>query len=407
MSLIILCTTLYINYNQAQTFDRHTGPFVQKGDFYFVENSDMAFQKVSVKKDPNDFRVVVLGGSQALGDPYTVSDKSLSLLIAEELGIPIRGGISYWLQKFLGAKLPTKNVQVINMGVGSRGMDEIVELFRGSVDLIKPDLVFLLAGNNERDYRYMTGVSFLLYPEYRPELDNVKGLLHDKYLLHLKMLQKITEKRQIPLILSTVPTNLKSWSPYVAPNLKEAALLLKDQAHSKKEVKDPGLKAINYFYRGQYLLGKGLFQAAYQSFQMAKENDLVSLRCSQKINNSLRNFPTGPLLLKLDLEEIMRQYADSKIPGSDLFMDYVHLKLHGYILAASHLADKILKIENPKAEFKISMEEVKALEKVYWKGIYRRNFRYRNLFKWFRLRVLHFGDDISEENYRHIEKNYQ
>jgi hypothetical protein len=87
---------------------------------------------VPVEKAPDELRVLLLGGSATAG-----------------WNLPWTQNIAGIAQRELDAALPDRQVRVYNLGRSGWATAQVLELFDGVVDPLKPDVVVLVAGNNE------------------------------------------------------------------------------------------------------------------------------------------------------------------------------------------------------------------------------------------------------------------
>ena len=137
---------------------------------------DIEQTEVPVRKDPNTYRVFVLGASVEYGEPFGPE-----------------GAFSHWLDERLRNYCPDHTLEVINCARKGFGSVRICNIFN---EVIKydPDLIILSIGGNEiRDYRFHR---LEINIEIRPVLKMVKRFLDNSYIFrmffHLFFKERIT-----------------------------------------------------------------------------------------------------------------------------------------------------------------------------------------------------------------------
>lgn len=90
-------------------------------------------QVVPSERSPDEFRVVVVGGSTAAGD-----------------GLPFGEGPVDVATRTLAAQLPDREVRVLNLGRSGWSSNQVATVLEASIDRLDPDVVLAFLGNNER-----------------------------------------------------------------------------------------------------------------------------------------------------------------------------------------------------------------------------------------------------------------
>ena len=175
-----------------------------------------------VKKPANEFRIVVTGGSFAIGDPYVAEFRNNSNTY---LGY---GGIPDWLQADLSARYPSRRIKVINAGVSGGNSDFVRDVVEQLVDKANPDLMILITGNNE-GFVAKTSVNDTLYqwilyrtlkrsllpsfskkerPLFPPQDPDNQAIAKNYQSNVLDMIHRVKNKGA-QILVATMPINLK------------------------------------------------------------------------------------------------------------------------------------------------------------------------------------------------------
>ena len=228
-------------------------PYVNVSPFYFFSRTKsdgveyaqilhkFAYEQLSVRftvaKSPETIRIFCVGGSACAGWP----------LSAEQM-------FSTYLRKLLETALPNQKIEVINAAAHGFASYRIRGIFNELLEL-NPDAILVYTGNNEfletRNYEtlgWFTGrlktvqwlrshfvkpktrftddelkdVAFVFYEKIKqralnlrknPEqFENVKA--HYQY--SIERMARGAQKKGIPVLLCTVPVNLRHWLPTVS-----------------------------------------------------------------------------------------------------------------------------------------------------------------------------------------------
>lgn len=283
--------------------------FVREGSSFVSAHPSMVRQSFSVEKAPDEFRVFVLGSSQAMGTPYVHQD--FNRMSGRLLGLPNEGGISTWLAAYLQRLLPASRVKVINAAMGGQDLASTVETLKDALALGQPDLLVILEGNNERALPEIGG-GYLLPPE--ADLREAVGRLTASFELELTRLAALIQEAGVPAYLLTVPNNLRDFEP-------------------------AGREAAEEWRQAKALDASGEFAAARERYLRAKDLDRAFLRTRTPWNQAIRR-AHGRSLRVLDMERIVGAAAGDGIPGEDLFHDYCHLRLAANRLVAFEIAKR-------------------------------------------------------------------
>ncbi len=325
-----------------------------------------------VEREPERLRLVVSGGSFAMGTPYA----------HQRHGEERAGGLSWWLRTRLAERLPEHPPELLNLAGGGQSSTRVLQVLEQAM-AVEPDLVLVASCNNEgslapnlieRSLRQMAGVRFLsklLQPgptlDERPLYtlqDTDYQQLQAQFERNLAAMARITEARGVPLLLATLPVNLRyeggipgtlqarseggplrsvvrecragdcPWDTH-EPCVGEARALLEagqtDQGRAALEACDD-LEALRWL--GLLSHSEGEHDTARQL--LAQYAELVPRgRCRPGLNQAIRELAArhdGVLLLDLDARSTALS-ADG-IADQRLFVDNCHMSWVGYGLMA-------------------------------------------------------------------------
>ena len=359
------------------------------------------------EKDPGTLRVFCLGGSASAGWPHPPGEIH-----------------SVYLQQALERSFPDRSFEVINVGAHAYAAYR-VRLILDQVLRYEPDLLVLYSGNNEfLEHRRYPAVSTALaravvvanhsalfrwlrshlvsafFPEnslsaQRRE-DALDGLasklrqqavdlrrdpaqlarVEEHYAYSVRTMSEAARRAGVPVILATVPVNLRGWRPNASANRLEGRALARWQEAFDggrvallEEAPDRALRALaaaaeleplhahTHFLVGQAHLHGGDPQRALESFGRARDLDQNPFRALSSFNDILREIAArNDGILLADLERAFEQASEPGGPGFDLFLDYVHPTVEGNRLVARTLFDTIVEaglmgLESAEATF--------------------------------------------------------
>lgn len=170
--------------------------FVDKGDRLVSAGPGMVRFEFEKLKPPGEFRVFLFGSSQAMGSPYVHQGYDDVVSFFGLLRMPNRGGMSTWLEQDLQALLPGRRVRVFNAAMGARDLADAKAAVAEALGVGSPDLVVLLAGNNERrDPRIRAGLDLAADGTL---LDDIVRSLTAGYQSGLAGIVRLLEARRTP-----------------------------------------------------------------------------------------------------------------------------------------------------------------------------------------------------------------
>ncbi|MEX5219619.1 MAG: hypothetical protein NW701_17450 [Nitrospira sp.] len=386
----------YLNFGQVDSF------FVRKeinGEpYYQVANREVYRERnilFPVRKQANTFRIFCLGGSASAGWPHP----------ADEI-------YSAYLQHALQRAYPIRNIEVINVSAHAYAGYRVRLIFQEIIQF-EPDLVVIYSGNNEfiekriyseaqswqkpltsilnRSYlaRRVKGSSLgrrlwpdnTLLPEERQHVAYEQWSKIEQLALDLRknpqQYEKVKEhyefsihsmvttarEKGVPVVLVTVPVNLRDWRPNVSyqslvgerladweQHYRNGRRLLwlgdtagAVQAFSISTQLSP-LHAESHFMLALALEELHDYDAAFQAYSRARDLDHNPFRAPSDLNRILRRIAGQTENVSLaDAERAFQAASAPLAPGFDLFLDYVHPTKRGNLLVAQAVYDEIVR----------------------------------------------------------------
>lgn len=186
-----------------------------------------------------------------------------------------------------------------------------------------------------------------------------------------------SQRGKVPIILCTVPVNLRDWLPAVSRHNLAGERLeqwqkLYNQARRcvlvgnyqkgippiRQAIALESEHAESYFWLGRMLEAGGQKAAAWEAFSKARDLDYNPFRAISNFNEIIRSLAKendGKGVYLLDLEKIFTDASKYAAPGFDLFLDYVHPTKTANLLVARNafdlLTSTVLKNQATTARF--------------------------------------------------------
>lgn len=297
-------------------------------------------EKFLRKKASSSYRIVVQGASTAQGFPYT-SNGSMAQIT------------SYHLKN---SNL-TRNIEVVNTAMTAVNSYTLLD-FADEIIEIKPDMVMIYAGHNE--YVGLLGVgsnrnlpfsvSFTnfylmlkklkttlliekILNKFSPEMEQINRNKHRtlmsqivqkrnipfgskkynegiiQYKKNMKALLDKYHKAKIPVLLSTVASNILNQAPFSG----EDAIRSYNEALEK------------------YSIGK--IEEANKLFHKAKDLDEIRFRAPSEINNIIRGFAKEYSNVTLvDSEYNLKVASEDRLIGDNFMMEHLHPNTKGQFI---------------------------------------------------------------------------
>jgi tetratricopeptide (TPR) repeat protein len=172
----------------------------------------------------------------------------------------------------------------------------------------------------------------------------------------------------VPVILSTVGSNLKDCAPFASlhstalngvqqtewDGLYQQGILLESSGDFPGALKnyeqaaaiDPQYAEL-HFRAGRCQLALTNFEQALREFELARDNDTLAFRADSRINRIIQEAAEAKAhqgVYFLDAVKALAQSSPAKIPGNELFYEHVHLNFDGNYLLGRAVAEKTLKL---------------------------------------------------------------
>ena len=377
----------YVNISPVSIFSRTT---IAGHEYYNITHPlivNGGNVHILVKKPANTIRIFCLGSSACASWPH-----------------PAAESFSAYLQQALETAYPRKKIEVVNAAAHGfaayrtrRVLDEVIQM--------EPDAVIVWEGNNEfledRNYdppnawvifltRHLRTVQWLrsvLVSRTKMSGGDLKDAAHffwaktrqqslrlredpvqfaqvqEHFRISFEHMVSQSQRYQVPIVLCTVPVNLRDWLPTVSHNrlsgeklqqwqklyYQARRCLLEGKYHDGIQVMNQAIAMENehaesYFWLGRLLEADGQKAAAWEAFSKARDLDYNPFRAISSFNDSIRvlarkNQRQGAYLL--DLENIFTGTSQYAAPGFDLFLDYVHPTKPANLLVARNVFELI------------------------------------------------------------------
>jgi tetratricopeptide (TPR) repeat protein len=356
-----------------------------------------ASQEFAATKPPGGFRIFTLGGSSALGFPW-----GAEIAFTRLLGDALR---HQW---------PDRPIEAVNAAAMSYASHRL-RILAHELKTYEPDLFVIYGGHNEFVERRFysdrldrpAALDPLLLVLYRSRLYSAMArLLHRApeestdsrgpnnqgtgQLLGLDVTRKKemytleTERREVlvsfeenvravidiaedagaKVVISTVPSNIRDWSPNQSvpdPGLSEeernqalvflsrgkAALGRKDAAEAARlleQARDLSPKHAEVQFRlGRAYDALGRWDDARRALTAARDLDAQPSRAMTRINETLRRVAADRGIPLVDAERVFENEAPNGLVGFNLIEDYVHPNPKGHELVAYALYELLLR----------------------------------------------------------------
>jgi tetratricopeptide (TPR) repeat protein len=362
-----------------------------------------------VQKPRDTIRIFLLGGSACAGWPH-----------------PQQETFSTYLQEALQKMLLDQRVEVINAAAHGFASFRVRRIFDDVAEM-DPDAIFIYSGNNEflEDREYLVSgmeaidwlasrlrtVQWLRARIRRPATslpgDDLKGVaqffwkkvkrqalelrqnpvqfekVQTHYRLTMEYMVRRAEERGIPILLATVPVNLRDWLPTVSFNhLKGSQLsewqrrydlgrkcLLEGRPADGADWMNQAIQmepehAESHFWLARLLEAQGRFSEALRSYSQARDLDYNPFRAISSFNRTLHTISENSRgVFLVDLEDAFGRASGSGIPGFNLFLDYVHPNTTGNTLIAREILHVIT--SRPVLPRRFSAQDLSRGERVF------------------------------------------
>jgi lysophospholipase L1-like esterase len=374
-----------------ESFVLHKPLFTLDGDTFHTATSRHWYfhdQSLAKAKPTDVVRFFAVGGSTTYGS---------------KLPDPLQDNYSALLARELENENPGLRFEAINCGGIAYASYRLVGIVEECL-AYSPDFIIVMTGHNEfleaRHYRellagsrqlwyhlrlahFMLHLRERLWPRAAADLqqsqDGKMALAADyiaeryivrddreirytleHYTQNLERIAELCREHKTPLVLCTVPSNLRDWEPFATEPgggltveqldnyLDQLRSLFDEQQHdkaltlSRTVVEQDPRSAIFHFIAAECLVALGRKSEARESYVLAKDTDAFPHRALSSFNNSVREIASGPLVYLFDAEALFAAESPDGIPGNNLFLDNCHPNPGGHDILAQALKEIVL-----------------------------------------------------------------
>jgi len=383
-------------------------PVKINGQDYYIPNDSFGYRffppalartpvlmRVLAKKPANTYRIFLFGESAAQGDPDPSfgAGRYLQTLLHERypaIGFEVVCVAMTAINSH--AILPIArecarhdgDLWIIYMGnnemVGPFGAGTVFGPRAPGVSLVRADLAIkatrtgqlldsLMQRWGTRSPTPKTWSGLNMFKDHQLRYDNPQRLrAYENFDLNLAGILQAGRSAGVPVILSTVGSNLKDCAPFASLHttaLSEAqkaewdrfyqegiALAAAGNYHealkrlAQAATIDPQYAELR-FRMGSCQLALTNTAQALREFELARDEDALAFRADTRINGIIKSAAdkqAGKGVYFLDAAQILAQESPDKIPGNELFYEHVHLNFDGNYLLGRAFAEQTAKL---------------------------------------------------------------
>ena len=378
------------------------------GQDYYVPNNDFGYrffppalartpapQRMAVKKPPHACRIFVFGESVALGDP----DPSF--------------GAWRYLQTLLRERFPGTDFEVVCVAMTAINSHAILPMARECARR-DGDLWIIYMGNNEMVGPFGAGTVFgsrapgvglvradlavkttrigqllnslmqrwgihsstpktwsglNMFKEHQLRYDDPNRLrAYENFKRNLADILGAGHQAGVPIILSTVGSNLKDCAPFASLHARtlsetqqaewdgiyQGGMALESagdypaalKRYTEAAAVDPQYAELQFRLGSCHLALTNSAQAR-REFELARDYDTLAFRADTRINQIIKDSAdahAGKGVCFLDAARMLAQNSPEQIPGNELFYEHVHLNFEGNYLLGRALAEETAKL---------------------------------------------------------------
>ncbi|MFZ1291887.1 MAG: SGNH/GDSL hydrolase family protein [Melioribacteraceae bacterium] len=308
------------------------------------------------QKSKNTFRVFVFGGSSAAGFPYQPN-----------------GSFSRYLRDRLILANPTKNIEVINLGITATNSYTILDLLPGVIEQ-KPDLVIIYAGHNEFYGALGVGstesignsksiISIYLYLNNFKTTQLLKNLISGVLELFIAknvkaegttLMARMASEKTIKLNSDTYKRGVEQFRNNLDQILFELekakvttiigtlASNILDQKPFVDLYANSDSSALSTYKLGLYNFKFGNLRNADSLLTLAKDLDGLRFRAPSDFNNLIEELSIKYKCFKVDFSKYLSKLSSKGIIGNNLMIDHLHPTLDGHFIMGRLLFENII-----------------------------------------------------------------
>ena len=370
---------------------------------------DCTFEYV---KSPATYRIFCLGESTMQGYPYEYN-----------------GAVHRLLADRLMSIFPNRRIEIVNLGITAANSYAVLDLVNEVVKY-QPDLIIIYAGHNEfygslgvasQEYlgrkrafikAYLALDRWKVFQLIRHVIDDVISMFRkdtaaipsatffelaareksipfhnelyfdakDIFEANLSEVVGIASSHGVPVMLSTVVSNLLDWPPFISEfslsTGKEerarwfAFVHQADAMRAHNQFKDAlenyasaalidSTRADLQYDLGVCLAERGRTAEAKQHFARARDFDQLRFRATDEFNEVIRKVAHENHTMLADMVDVFEQNSKDSLIGYSLILEHVHPNLDGYFLMAKEYA-RIMQENDcirPKSEWQSALPD--------------------------------------------------
>jgi tetratricopeptide (TPR) repeat protein len=198
--------------------------------------------------------------------------------------------------------------------------------------------------------------------------DPVRRRAYENFKVNLADLLRAGRRAGVPVILSTVGSNLKDCAPFASLHSSALSETLKNawdgfyREGIARQTAGDYQEALKQFAQAEAIdphyaelpfrmatcdLALSNAAPAVHEFELARDNDALAFRADARINQIIKDAAeaeAGKGVYFLDAARILAQSSPQEIPGNELFYEHVHLNFDGNYLLGRALAEQTAKL---------------------------------------------------------------
>jgi tetratricopeptide (TPR) repeat protein len=316
------------------------------------------------KESADEWRVVVLGGSAAQGDPLP------------DFGFP------RVMEVLLQDAFPNRRIRVINAAMTAVN-SHVVRVAAAGLKPLEPDVVIVYMGNNEVVGPFGPGTVF---GPFNDSLNRIRASIairrsrlgqallrimggrkgtgsewqgmavfagariaqddtrlervYDHFAANLQAIVKSVEEAGAQCVLSTVAVNLADWPPFASGRDGEAAAL---------------------YTEGRDLLAEGAVGRARVLLFRARDADALRFRADTELNARIRSVAEdSEHCMMVDAERLIDEACSEGIANSEVFVDHVHFNFHGNYVLGRAFAEAVTGVLSGPSAKRLDLDEMEC-----------------------------------------------
>jgi lysophospholipase L1-like esterase len=193
---------------------------------------------------------------------------------------------------------------------------------------------------------------------YVPPDDPYRRLALRAYKRNIRDCLRLARRADIPVVLVTLPANIRQWEPLMDPHAVPDAVepqvqrVLHDLARAEQSGESTalaeGIEALRSlspehvaldYYQAHLALLEGRKEEARALFLRARDRDNYPIRAPGEVNAFLRGLADPPRVQVLDAAALFAANAPDGLPGYEWILDHVHPTPRGHLRIARALLE--------------------------------------------------------------------